>query len=450
MALKDDLARLRGTFADGRTRSFVWREAQLDALTTMLDEHQSELVGSLAADLGKPAAEAVSTDIVPSRSEIMLARENLRQWAAPRVAEVTARWQPGHAEILPQPLGVVAVIAPWNYPVQLLLQPVAAALAAGNCVVAKPSELSPATSGLLSRLLREALDPDAFLVVEGGVPETTELLAEPFDHIFYTGSTAVGRIVARAAAEHLTPVTLELGGKCPSYVHRSAEPIESARRIAWGKCLNAGQTCLAPDYVLIDRPVRDAFIDGLQAAITGFYGPDPKSSPDFGRIVSDRHFSRLIALRDGTSAGTIVFGGDDDRTQRYVGPTVLVDPSPRSPIMTEEIFGPLLPVIAVDGIDEALSFVDARPQPLASYVYTNDETVADRWLTSTRSGGATVNAPLLHNTQPSMPFGGVGESGVGAYHGQYGFDRLSHLKSTFRRSLDAAMDFAMPPYTGSA
>lgn len=446
MDVKTGLARLGATFRAGKTADLAWREAQLDALLALLDEGQGELMKALADDVGKPPVEAWATDIVVTRGEVALARQHLREWSAPRPATVPPEWQPATAAVVPQPLGTVLVIAPWNYPVQLLIEPLATAIAAGNCVVAKPSELAPATSAVLAAMLRERLDPDAVLVIEGGVAETTALLAERFDHIFYTGSTAVGRVVMRAAAEHLTPVTLELGGKCPTYVHASADIDEAGKRIAWAKFLNAGQTCLAPDYVLVDGPVRDQLVDVIATSVTRFYGDAPSLSPDFGRIVNERHVERLVALRDGDGAGRVVVGGQHDVAARFVAPTVLVDTDPTSSIMGEEIFGPLLPVLTVEGADEAIDFVNERERALAAYVFAEDEDVVERYVRETTSGGVCVNAALLHTSPPDLPFGGVGASGMGAYHGRWGFDRLSHLKSVLTRPASASIDHVMPPY----
>jgi aldehyde dehydrogenase (NAD+) len=446
MDLTEGLERLRATFASGKTADLAWREGQLDALLALLDAGQGELVGALAEDVGKPAIEAWATDVAASQGEVGLARAKLRDWAASRPAEVPPEWMPATASVEPQPLGLVLVVSPWNYPVQLLVQPLAAAIAAGNCVVVKPSELAPATSAVLAGLIRQHLDPDAVLAVEGGIPETTELLEQRFDHIFYTGSTEVGRVVMRAAAEHLTPVTLELGGKCPTYVHRSADLAEAGKRIAWGKFLNAGQTCLAPDYVLVDREVQDELVQSLVSAVARFYGEDPASSPDYGRIVNQRHVERLRSLRDAPGAGTVAVGGGDDVAERYVAPTVLVGTDPSSAIMGQEIFGPLLPVIAVDDEDAAVRFINARERALAAYVFAEDTAVVDRYIRRTTSGGVCVNAALLHNSAPDLPFGGVGPSGMGSYHGRHGFDRLSHLKSVLVRPSSAPIDHVMPPY----
>jgi aldehyde dehydrogenase (NAD+) len=354
---------------------------------------------------------------------------------------------PARAFVQPEPLGVALVIAPWNYPIQLLVEPIAAAVAAGNCVVGKPSELAPACSAALARLFPHYVDSDAVTIVEGGVDETTALLAQRWDHIFFTGSTAVGRVVAEAAAKHLTPTTLELGGKSPTYVHTSANLDVAARRIAWGKFLNAGQTCIAPDYVLVDREIRDALVDRLAAQINEFYGSDPQQSSSYGRIVNVRHVDRLATLlADGAGAGTIVHGGRVERTDRFVSPTIMVDPALDSRVMNEEIFGPILPVLAVDGPEAATAFISARPKPLALYVFAEDGDQVDALLQRTTSGGVCVNQTLMHLLPPDLPFGGVGASGMGAYHGKTGFDAFSHHKSVLRKPTRPDLKVLYPPY----
>jgi aldehyde dehydrogenase (NAD+) len=352
---------------------------------------------------------------------------------------------PAKGWIVPEPLGVALVIAPWNYPIQLLVEPVGAALAAGNCVLAKPSELAPACSAALARLLPRYVDPEAVIVVEGGVDETTALLEERWDHIFFTGSTAVGRIVAEAAAKHLTPTVLELGGKSPTYVHASADLDVTARRIAWGKFLNAGQTCIAPDYVLVDHEVKDALVDKLARQVRSFYGAEPRTSKSFGRIVNDRHFDRLRGLlADG--AGTVAAGGEAVADERYVAPTITVEPRPDSAVMQEEIFGPILPVLGVGGPTEAKAFIGSRPKPLALYVFAQRGDVVDDLVDSTSSGGVCVNQTLLHLVPPDLPFGGVGDSGMGAYHGRTGFDAFSHHKSVLRKRTRPDLRLLYPPY----
>ena len=336
------------------------------------------------------------------------------------------------------------VIAPWNYPVQLALAPMVGAIAAGNAVVLKPSEVAAATSGALAQLIPEYLDHDAIAVVEGAVSETKALLDERFDHIFYTGNGRVGRVVMEAASRHLTPVTLELGGKSPAIVDGSANLEVAARRIAWGKFLNAGQTCIAPDYVLVSRDAHDRLIELIRRAVFDFYGNDPKASPDYARIINDNHFKRLVQLLD---SGTAVVGGESDPATRYLAPTVLRDVAADAPVMQEEIFGPVLPVVPVDDADEAIAFVNAHDKPLALYVFAGDKAVANRVVERTSSGGACVNATLYHVAVPNLPFGGVGESGVGAYHGKASFDVFSHWKPVLKKSTRPDPDLAYPPYT---
>jgi aldehyde dehydrogenase (NAD+) len=436
---------LRTTFESGRTRPLAWRKAQLAGLRRMLDEGEAELVEALRQDLGRPTVEAFAADIGHAKAEVRHLHQHVAAWTRPKKVSVPLTVVPARAWVQPEPLGVALVIAPWNYPVQLLVEPVAAALAAGNCVVAKPSELAPACSAALARLIPRYVDPDAVVVVEGGVEETTALLEQRWDHICFTGSTAVGRIVAQAAAKHLTPTLLELGGKSPTYVHASADLEVAARRIAWGKFLNVGQTCIAPDYVLADRQIRDQLVDELVANVRRFYGDDPKASPSLGRIVNDRHLQRLEGLLD-QGAGTIVTGGEVDAAERYVAPTVTVDPAPESPVMQEEIFGPILPVLAVDGPAEAKAFIAARPKPLALYVFARKDDVVESIVDDVSSGGVCVNQTLMHVLPPDLPFGGVGDSGMGAYHGKRGFDAFSHHKSVLRKGVRPDLKLLYPPY----
>lgn len=436
---------LRATFESGRTRPLAWRKQQLAGLRRMLDECEGELVDALRDDLGRPRMEAFAADIGHTKAELRHLATHVDRWVRPTKVRVPLTVAPAKAWVQPEPLGVALVIAPWNYPFQLLIEPLAAALAAGNCVLAKPSELAPTCSAVIERLLPRYVDRDAVIVAEGGVEETTALLAERWDHIFFTGSTAVGRVVAQAAAVHLTPTTLELGGKSPTYVHASADLDVAARRIAWGKFLNAGQTCIAPDYVLADRQVRDAFVDKLAQQVTEFYGADPKGSASFGRIVNARHLARLADLLE-RGAGTIAVGGTVDEGDRFVAPTVTVDPSPDSPLMQEEIFGPILPVLAVDGPEDAKAFIAARPKPLALYVFATDEAAVDAVVDGTSSGGVCINQTLMHLLPADLPFGGVGDSGMGAYHGKAGFDVFSHHKSVLRKPVKPDLKVLYPPY----
>ncbi|MFM7270426.1 MAG: aldehyde dehydrogenase family protein [Actinomycetes bacterium] len=438
---------LRTTFATGRTRDAAWRTAQLRALHRMLAEQEEPLLEALRTDLGKPAIEAFLTEIAFVRAEVDVTLKHLRRWMRPERVGIPVKQQPGRARIHRDPLGVVLIIGPWNYPVQLLLAPLVGAIAAGNCAVLKPSEVSPTVSATLARIVPQYLDRDAVRVVEGAVPETSALLEQRWDHIFYTGNGTIGRVVMGAAAKHLTPVTLELGGKSPTYVDASANLAVAARRIAWGKFLNSGQTCIAPDYVLVDRSVEAAFVEHLRAAVHGFFGDDPSTSPDFGRIVNGRHFARIRALADGAGAGTPAFGGRHDEASRYIEPCALLGVDPSARIMQEEIFGPVLPILGVDGVDEAIRFINDRDKPLALYIFAERGAVTDRILAETSSGGVCVNATLYHLVPPTLPFGGVGESGQGAYHGRSTFETFSHRKSVLRKPTRLDPPIAYPPYT---
>ena len=438
------VARVRETYSARTTRPLEWRRAQLKAMIAMLEENESRWSDALREDLGKPTVEGFITDIAFVTGEIKSMLRNLKKWNRPERVGSPVVTQPSRSVRIPEPVGTVLVIAPWNYPIQLLLVPAAGAIAAGNAVVMKPSEVSVATSRLLAELCPRYLDTDAVVLVEGGVPETTTLLEQKWDHIFYTGNGTVGRIVMAAAARNLTTVTLELGGKSPVIVDRTANLRVAARRTAWGKWLNAGQTCIAPDYVLVDETVRSRFIDEVQKAVTEFYGTDPHASADYGRIVSQRHFDRLAGM---LGSGTIAVGGDAIADDRYISPTILVDVDMDSQMMDEEIFGPLLPIIPVTSVDEAVRFVNSRPHPLALYVFSEDKATVDRVLDRTTSGGVTVNGTLMHITNPNLPFGGVGESGMGAYHGKSSVRLFQHMKPVLKRGTRLDPSLAYPPYS---
>lgn len=441
------VAELRGAWSQGITRPLAWRREQLKALDRMLVEGEAELLDALAADLGKPAIEAWMTDLRFVNVEIAEILKHLDDWAKPQKGHPRALLKPSKAKIVTEPLGVSLVIAPWNYPVQLLLLPMAYAIAAGNAVVGKPSEIAPHTSAAIARLVPRYLDERAVAIVEGDAPIVTSLLEQRWDHIFYTGNGRIGRVVMEAAAKHLTPVVLELGGKSPTIVDRSANLEVAARRIAWGKFINAGQTCIAPDYVLVDRKVETPFMAALAKALDSFYGADPQTSPDYARIVSDRHHRRLQGYLDQRTTGHIARGGQGDAGQRYLAPTVVSDVSWDEPMMQEEIFGPILPVLTVDGIDEAIETVTSHDKPLALYVFAEDDGIVNRVVDETSSGGVCVNGTLMHIMVSDLPFGGVGESGMGAYHGKAGFDVFSHKKSVLIRSSRPDPSAMYPPYS---
>ncbi len=440
------LDKLRTTFRSGRTKSVEWRKDQLRAMVRMLEENEDAFAQALKDDLNRSPVEAYSADIGFTKAEVKYLLKHVAGWAKPKRVAPSITTFPAKAKIISEPLGVALIIAPWNYPIQLLLAPMAAAIAAGNCVVAKPSELSPACSAVLARLVPKYFDEDAITLVEGGVEETTALLDLQYDHIFFTGSTNVGRVVMQAAAKHLTPVVLELGGKSPTIVTADADLDVAAHRIMFGKNLNAAQTCIAPDYVLVDNSVKDALVDKMVDVVTEFLGDDPQKSVDYARIINERHFGRLKNLLE-TSGGSVATGGVTDEATKYVSPTIIVDPDLDAPIMNEEIFGPLLPVVGVASVDEAIEFVNDRPKPLALYIFSSSGDTADQILERTSSGGACVNHTLLHISSPTMPFGGVGPSGMGSYHGKSGFDAFSHHKSVLLKGTKPDPSLLYPPYT---
>ncbi|GIU57499.1 aldehyde dehydrogenase family protein [Arthrobacter sp. NicSoilC12] len=435
--------RARAAFDAGTTRPLTWRLDQLGRLRRMLAERHADFAGALARDLGKHRTEAQLAEIGFVDAEAAHLERHLEGWLRPRRVPVPLTVRPARAWTELTPLGVVLVIGPWNYPLQLLLAPLAGALAAGNTVVLKPSEHAPATSAVLARWIPEYL-AGAAEVVEGGIPETTALLAERFDHIFFTGGEAAAKVVMRAAAEHLTPVTLELGGKSPAYVDASSDLATAAKRIAWGRFMNAGQTCVAPDFVLAREEVLEPLQAELIKAVAALFGPDPAASPSYGRIVDDRHFARLAALAD---ASTVVHGGQRDAAGRYFAPTLL-RPAPGDAVMAEEIFGPLLPLVPVDGLDAAIEEVNGRAKPLALYVFSNDPQTRRAFAGRTSSGALCFDVPAAHLSVPGLPFGGVGGSGMGAYHGEHSVRTFSHERPTLDKPLwPDTLELIYPPYT---
>ena len=435
--------RMRSTFESGVTRSAEWRMRELKQLERLISDNEAEITEALHADLGKCHFEAFIGETGFMLGDVKHAIKNVRRWMKPKRVKAPLTVQPAKAVVHSEPLGVVLIIAPWNYPFQLALSPLVGAISAGNTAIIKPSEVAPATSAVIAKLVPRYLDRDAIAVVEGGVPETTTLLAQRFDHIFYTGNGTVGRIVMVAAAEHLMPNTLDLGGKSPCIVDREVDLDVAARRIVWGKFFNAGQTCVAPDYILVHESMQQRLLDKLDETIKQFYGADPQASSDYARIVNERHHDRLTKLLD---SGEVVSGGKADKKNRYIAPTVLRDVPATAPVMADEIFGPILPVLSVKDIEEAIRFINDRPKPLALYVFTKDKDVAERVLGQTSSGGACVNDCVTHLAPPDLPFGGVGASGMGAYHGKTSFDTFTHKKSVLDKgSMDPPLRY--PPYT---
>jgi aldehyde dehydrogenase (NAD+) len=440
------LGDLRRVFESGRTRALPWRLEQLRGIERLCDEREPDIVTALAEDLGRPAVDAWLGDIASTKAEAAYARKHLKRWIRPHRVSLPLNQLPGRGWVQYDPLGVVLVIGPWNYPVYLTLAPLVAAVAAGNCAVVKPSELAPATSRVLARLLPEYLDPEAVRVVEGDASVTQALLAQGFDHALFTGGTEVGKKIMAAAAPTLTPVTLELGGKSPVIVAADADLDVAARRIAWVKLLNSGQTCIAPDYVLAEQSITDELIDKIVTNVREFRSGE--SDPSL-QIVNQRQFDRLVALIRATD-GKVVTGGGSDASTLRIEPTVIVNPSPTDAVMADEIFGPILPVLTVDSLDSAAEFINGKPKPLAIYLFTASQLVAKALIDRIPSGGAVVNHVAMHCMVPQLPFGGVGASGMGAYHGRWGFEAMSHRRSVLAKRARPDLRVVYPPYTDRA
>lgn len=436
---------VRAAFDDGRTRSLDWRVGQLRALEHLLSAHEPEIEEALAEDLGRARTETFLTEIYAVRQEVRALRSGLRRWARDEAVGVPPVLRPGRSWIRREPIGTVLVIGAWNYPFNLTLCPLAAAIAAGNAAVVKPSENAPASASLLHRLIGEHLDPQAVACLEGDGSLVEALVESGVDHVFYTGGALAGRLVAERAAQRLVPVTLELGGKSPAIVAADADLDVTARRIAWGKLLNAGQTCVAPDYAIVASSAVPDFLGAYRRAVTELYGSDPRHSPDYGRIVNDRHLRRIAGLLEG-HGGEVVVGGEIDAPNRYVAPTVVLGPEHSSPLMSEEIFGPVLPVLAVETLDAACAFVSARPVPLALYAFTTDDRTARRILDATRSGTACVNTTVEQFASSRLPFGGIGPSGMGRYHGRFGYETFSQLRPVLERPTRPDLRLGRPPY----
>ena len=440
------LEQLRKTVDCGLSRPFSWRLVQLDGLLRFVSDHESAMLAALKADLGRCPTEGRLADLSMVRSEIRLMRRNLRRWLRPRYVRTPLAAQPGRSWIQQEPFGLALIFGAWNYPFQQILIPLAGALAAGNAAVVKPSEMAPHSASLMAKYLEQYVDPAAVIVFTGGQDTASRLLEYRFDKIFYTGSSRVGRIVMTAAAANLTPVTLELGGKNPAIVARDS-PLEiTARRIVWGRFMNAGQICVAPDYVLVPEHLRLPLIEAMRSAILRFYGPDPQLSGSYGRVVNKHHFARLVSLMQ---ERRIAIGGESAERERYIAPTVLTDLPADATVLQEEIFGPILPVIGYEDIEQAVAFVRKRPKPLVLYLFSGNRRLQDSVIRDVSAGSVVVNDVLVNQIVAGLPFGGVGESGMGAFHGRYTFDAFSHAKAVVRRSLRADLDVRYPPFTAT-
>ena len=421
----------REYFTRGHTLDLSFRMSQLRKLRVAIDKNRERILEALREDLKKPPFEAYASEIALINREINYTLKHLKKWMRGRREGTPLFLRPSSSRILPEPYGVTLIIGPWNYPFQLTLLPLVGALAAGNTAIIKPSELTARSEQVIHDILSETFDRSHVAVIQGGVETTRALLEHPFDYIFFTGSTEVGRVVMEAAARNLVPVTLELGGKSPVIVDRDASVDLAAWRIAWGKFLNAGQTCIAPDYVLAHRDIKKDLIERIRHYIREFYGENPKASPDYARIVNERHFHRLIRL---IKSGKRITGGQTDEKQLYIAPTVFDEITPNHPIMKEEIFGPLLPVMEFGTLEEALEIIRGFPKPLALYIFSGKKETAERVIRETSSGGVVINDVVLHVSNHHLPFGGVGESGMGAYHGKSSFIAFSHQKSVMKGS----------------
>jgi len=427
------LQRARAAYATGKTRDVDFRIRQLQNLLRMYEENEADMVTALYKDLRKPKPEAKLLEIEVLKSDVRTMIQNCKEWAKPQRVPKTLVTMMDTPVILQDPYGVVLVIGSWNYPIQLSLIPVSGAIAAGNCVIIKPSEIAPASSKLLEELVPKYLDTECFQVVTGGPSDTQELLKQRFDYIFFTGSTNIGKIIREAANKHLTPVTLELGGKSPVYVDESVDITITARRIIWGKMVNCGQTCIAPDYILCNKATREKLVEKIREILKEWYGDDAQKSPDLCRIVNVRHFQRLEAL---LNSGKVAVGGKTDADDLWIEPTVLVDVKPTDAVMQEEIFGPILPIIDVESAYEAIQFINAREKPLTIYIFSRSKKLRDLITSNTSCGSVCVNDVLMQFSVEELPFGGVGASGMGGYHGKYSFDTFTHKKSCLIRSFD--------------
>lgn len=439
------VARQRDFFGTQATKPYDFRIKQLQKLSIWMDENEQAVLEALQSDLGKCAYEAYLTELAMVKQELRDAMRHLKGWMKPRRARTAVGQLPGTCRVYSEPYGVTLIMSPWNYPFQLTVAPLIGAVSAGNCAVIKPSAYSAATSALLKRMTGKLFEPEYIACVEGGRQENAALLHQRFDYIFFTGSPGVGRLVMEKASAHLTPVSLELGGKSPVIVDETADIALAARRIAWGKWLNAGQTCVAPDYVLVHQRCEEALVEALIQQIRAMYTSAPLANPDYPQIINQRHFERLAGLMQ---SGVIAHGGQLDPASRRIAPTLLTDVDWDSPVMQEEIFGPLLPILPYRRLEEALDRIRQRPKPLALYLFTRSKAVEARVLREVSFGGGCVNDTVLHLATSHMPFGGVGESGMGGYHGRYSFETFSHFKSVLKRWAKPDVSLRYAPYDG--
>ncbi|MFW5659635.1 MAG: aldehyde dehydrogenase [Bacteroidota bacterium] len=441
--IRDLISKQSAFYYSGQTRNVDWRIKQLKTLRKGIKEHEQQIFDALKSDLGKSEFDTYATEVGFVLEELKHTIANVRSWAQPTPVGTPLTQAISTARTEKEPWGRALIIAPWNYPFQLTISPLIGAMAAGNTAIVKPSEYTPATNKLIVKLIESLFPKEYIAVVEGAVPETQILLEQKHDFIFFTGSPNVGKIVMHAAADHLTPVVLELGGKSPCLVDKSVKTKTAASRIVWGKYTNCGQTCVAPDYLLVHKDVKDKLLQQLKSTIQDFYGNDAAQSPDYGRIINRKHFDRLSKYIE---QGTVYHGGNTDAEKLYIEPTILTDVDPRSEIMQEEIFGPILPIIEYDNLDHALELIREKDNPLAAYVFTTRSSVEKRFVNEVDAGGMCINDTLVHLAPAELPFGGKGHSGIGRYHGQHSFDAFSHHKGVMKKSNLIDPDLRYPPH----
>lgn len=440
-SITDILLKQKEYFATEKTKDINFRIAQLKNLKQIILNHQTDILKALKSDLNKPEVEGFFEILVTQ--DIDFALKHLKSWVKPKKVKTPLIVFPASAYIKPEPLGNILIIGPWNYPFSLIISPLIGAISAGNCSIIKPSEIAPNTSKIVHKLITDNFPPNYIAVIEGGIEISQALLQEKFDHIFFTGGTKIGKIVMEAAAKNLTPVTLELGGKSPCIVDKETNLKETAKRITWGKFINSGQTCIAPDYLLVDKQIKQDLIGEIKQCILNFYGENPEASPDYARIINQKQWQRLTNfLKD----ETVIYGGQNNSETNYIAPTLLDKINPDSPIMQEEIFGPILPILEYETLKEAISFINQNPKPLALYIFSNNKYIQEKILNSTSSGGVCINDTIWQVGIPELPFGGVGNSGIGAYHGKTSFDTFSHNKSVLKKSFLFDLNWRYAPY----
>lgn len=435
------LIKQKSFFHTGKTKNLSYRIEALENLLNSVKSYEHQIMEALKADLNKSEFDAYTTEIMIVLEEIKFTLKNLKSWAKPRKVKTPITHLGSSSYIYPEPYGVALIISPWNYPFQLAVAPLIGSIAAGNCAIIKPSELTPATSKVFASLIAETFPDEYITVVQGGVDTSESLLKEQFDYIFFTGSVPVGKVIMEAAAKNLTPVTLELGGKSPCIVHEDANLKIAAKRIAWGKFVNAGQTCVAPDYLYLHKAVKAPFLQLLKEAIIELYSDHSLENPNFTRIVSERHFQRLCSFLNN---GEIFIGGNTNSEKLMMEPTVLNEITWEHPVMQDEIFGPILPVLEYDTLDEVIEGIDNHPKPLALYLFTENANVQENVLNRITFGGGCINDTVYHLGSPHLPFGGVGTSGIGSYHGKGSFDTFSHEKSILKQTTRFDLPFRYP------